>query len=112
MYDAIDRQAVAKTVSADFDLTYRPSDTLTVHFKAGWTKANGDTSNENFIEFAGPGRFTYDLRSGRPEVSFGSPSRSIPLASVPTLPAFSRSPTMTRKNISISTWKKRSNGVR
>lgn len=73
VYDAIDRQAVAKTVSADFDLTYRPTDTLSVHFKAGWTKANGDTSNENFMEFAGPGRFSYDLRSGRPEVSFASP---------------------------------------
>ncbi|WP_447761220.1 TonB-dependent receptor [Sphingopyxis panaciterrae] len=73
VYDAIDRQAVAKTVSADFDLTYRPTDTLSVHFKAGWTKANGDTSNENFMEFAGPGSFSYDLRSGVPEVSFGNP---------------------------------------
>jgi iron complex outermembrane receptor protein len=87
VYDAIDRQAVAKTVSADFDLTYRPSDTLTVHFKAGWTKANGDTSNENFIEFAGPGRFTYDLRSGRPEVSFGNPS---PLNPAGIRPDFAR----------------------
>ncbi len=73
VYDAIDRQAVAKTVSADFDLTYRPTDSLSVHFKAGWTKANGDTSNENFIEFAGPGAFSYDLTSGRPEVSFANP---------------------------------------
>ncbi|MEQ8309421.1 MAG: TonB-dependent receptor [Sphingopyxis sp.] len=87
VYDAIDRQAVAKTVSADFDLTYRPSDTLSVHFKAGWTKANGDTSNENFIEFAGPGRFTYDLRSGRPEVSFGSPD---PLNPAGIRPDFAR----------------------
>ena len=73
VYDAIDRQAVAKTVSADFDLTYRPTDSLSVHFKAGWTKASGDTSNENFMEFAGPGAFSYDLTSGRPEVSFASP---------------------------------------
>ncbi|WP_447757495.1 TonB-dependent receptor [Sphingopyxis fribergensis] len=73
VYDAIDRQAVAKTVSADFDLTYRPTDSLSVHFKAGWTKANGDTSNENFLEFAGPGAFSYDLRSGRPEVDFSNP---------------------------------------
>src|SRR3546814_17092162 len=54
-------------------LTYRPTDSLSVHFKAGWTKANGDTSNENFIEFAGPGAFSYDLTSGRPEVSFANP---------------------------------------
>ena len=67
------RDELVKTVSADFDLTYRPTDSLSVHFKAGWTKANGDTSNENFIEFAGPGAFSYDLTSGRPEVSFASP---------------------------------------
>src|SRR3546814_3731210 len=57
---------------SDFDLTYRPTDSLSVHFKAGWTKANGDTSNENFIEFAGPGAFSYALTSGRPEVSFAN----------------------------------------
>ncbi|MGR4891556.1 TonB-dependent receptor [Sphingopyxis sp. LARHCG72] len=87
VYDAIDRQAVAKTASADFDLTWRPVDSLSVHFKAGWTKANGDTSNENFIEFAGPGRFSYDLRSGRPEVSFGSPN---PLNPAGIRPDFAR----------------------
>ncbi|HEV7311527.1 TonB-dependent receptor [Sphingopyxis sp.] len=87
VYDAIDRQAVAKTVSADFDLTYRPTDSLSVHFKAGWTKANGDTSNENFIEFAGPGAFAYDLRSGRPEVSFSNPN---PLNPAGIRPDFAR----------------------
>lgn len=79
VYDAIDRKAVAKTMSADFDLTWRPADTLSVHFKAGWTKASGDTSNENFIEFAGPGAFRYDLRSGRPEVDFSNPDPLNPL---------------------------------
>lgn len=87
VYDAIDRQAVAKTVSADFDLTWRPVDSLSVHFKGGWTKANGDTSNENFIEFAGPGAFAYDLRSGRPEVSFSSPN---PLNPAGIRPDFAR----------------------
>lgn len=87
VYDAIDRQAVAKTVSADFDLTWRPVDTLSVHFKAGWTKANGDTSNENFIEFAGPGAFSYDLRSGRPEVAFSNPN---PLNPAGIRPDFAR----------------------
>ena len=74
VYDAIDRRATAKTLSADFDLNYRPTDTLTVHFKAGWTKADGDTSNENFLETAGLGQFSYDLRSGVPEISFASPN--------------------------------------
>ncbi|MBE1527840.1 iron complex outermembrane receptor protein [Sphingopyxis sp. OAS728] len=87
VYDAIDRQAVAKTVSADFDLTYRPTDSLSVHFKAGWTKANGDTNNENFIEFAGPGAFSYDLTSGRPEVSFSNPN---PLNPAGIRPDFAR----------------------
>lgn len=87
VYDGIDRQAVAKTISADFDLTWRPSDTTTVHFKAGWTKADGDTSNENFMEFAGPGAFSYDLRSGRPEVSFARPD---PLDPAGIRPDFAR----------------------
>ena len=87
VYDAIDRQAVAKTVSADFDLTYRPTDSLSVHFKAGWTKANGDTSNENFIEFAGPGAFSDDLTSGRPEVGFSNPD---PLNPAGIRPDFAR----------------------
>jgi iron complex outermembrane receptor protein len=92
VYDAIDRAAVAKTVSADFDLTWRPADSLSVHFKAGWTKANGDTSNENFIEFAGPGAFSYDLRSGRPEVSFSNPN---PLNPAGIRPDFARMQSVT-----------------
>lgn len=95
VYDAIDRQAVAKTVSADFDLTYRPTDSLSVHFKAGWTKANGDTSNENFIEFAGPGAFSYDLTSGRPEVSFSNPN---PLNPAGIRPDFARMQSVTNED--------------
>lgn len=95
VYDAIDRQAVAKTVSADFDLTWRPVDSLSVHFKGGWTKANGDTSNENFMEFAGPGAFTYDLRSGRPEVSFSSPD---PLNPAGIRPDFGRIQSVTNED--------------
>jgi iron complex outermembrane receptor protein len=95
VYDAIDRQAVAKTVSADFDLTYRPTDSLSVHFKAGWTKANGDTSNENFIEFAGPGAFSYDLTSGRPEVSFSNPN---PLNPLGIRPDFARMQSVTNED--------------
>ncbi|HWW59579.1 MAG TPA: TonB-dependent receptor [Sphingopyxis sp.] len=95
VYDAIDRQAVAKTISADFDLTYRPTDSLSVHFKAGWTKANGDTSNENFMEFAGPGAFSYDLTSGRPEVSFASPD---PLNPAGIRPDFGRIQSVTNED--------------
>ena len=79
-------------MSADFDLTWRPADSLSVHFKAGWTKANGDTSNENFIEFAGPGAFSYDLRSGRPEVSFSNPN---PLNPAGIRPDFARMQSVT-----------------
>lgn len=92
VYDAIDRKAVAETFSADVDLNYHPSDMLDIHFKAGWTKASGDTSNENFMEFAGPGAFSYDLRSGVPEVSFVNPD---PLNPAGVRPDFARMQSVT-----------------
>ncbi|WP_034160149.1 TonB-dependent receptor [Sphingomonas sp. ERG5] len=95
VYDAIDRQAYAETYSADLDVNYKPTDDLTVHFKAGWTKATGATSNENFLETAGTGSFSYDLRGKAPQVKFTSPN--------PTSPAnmlidFSRIQSVTNKD--------------
>lgn len=74
VYDTIARSAVAETWFADLDVTYRPSDALTIHLQGGWTKASGDTSNENFLEVAAPGSFSYDLRGSAPQVSFTSPN--------------------------------------
>jgi iron complex outermembrane receptor protein len=74
VYDTIGRTAVAKTWFADLNVTYRPTDALTIHLQGGWTRASGDTSNENFFEAAASGAFRYDLRGRTPEVTFTSPN--------------------------------------
>ncbi len=70
VYDAIDRSAFAKTLSGDFDLVWKPSDQGTLHFKAGYTKADGDTESQPFYEGGAPGGFTFDLTGETPQVSF------------------------------------------
>ncbi len=91
VYDAISREAFAKTRSADFDLVYKPSDTSSLHFKAGWTKADGQTVNEYFLETAAPGAFSYDLRGSAPSVNFTSPNPASPAG---MLIDFARLPTV------------------
>jgi iron complex outermembrane recepter protein len=70
VFDAIDRQALAKTLSGDFDLIWRPSDAGTLHFKAGYTEAHGDTVQQPFYEGGAPATFTYDLTGRTPKVNF------------------------------------------
>lgn len=70
VFDAIDRTAFAKTWSADFDMVWRPSDVGTVHFKTGYTKANGDTVDQPFYEGIARGAFDFDLTGRAPQVSF------------------------------------------
>uniref|UniRef100_UPI003B3ACE52 TonB-dependent receptor n=1 Tax=Sphingomonas sp. TaxID=28214 RepID=UPI003B3ACE52 len=71
VYDAIYRDALAETWSADLDTVWTPSDSDTVHLKAGYTRAKGDTRNQPFYEGGAPGSFTFDFTDGRvPEVSF------------------------------------------
>jgi iron complex outermembrane recepter protein len=70
VYDAIDRTALAKTLSGGFDLTWKPNDSGTLHFKAGYTKADGDTVSQPFYEGGAPGGFTFDLTGKTPQVSF------------------------------------------
>ncbi len=41
MFDAIDRKAVAKVWSGNFDAIWRPGELSTVHFKVGYTEAHG-----------------------------------------------------------------------
>jgi iron complex outermembrane receptor protein len=91
VYDTISRDARAETMSADFDVNYTPSDDLTVHFKAGWTKASGDTTDEFFFESVSPGAFSFDLRGGAPQVRFTSPD---PLAPGGMVLDFGRNPTV------------------
>ncbi len=70
VYDAIDRQAFAKTLSGDFDLVWHPGDQGTLHFKAGYTEAHGDTTQQPFYEGGAPATFTYDLTGTTPKVTF------------------------------------------
>jgi iron complex outermembrane recepter protein len=95
VYDAISRQALADTISADLDISYRPSDRTTLHLKAGWTKARGDTVNEDFIETAAPGSLSFDLRTRAPSVSITSPSATSPAG---MLIDFGRRPNVTSRD--------------
>ncbi|ODU22521.1 MAG: TonB-dependent receptor [Sphingomonas sp. SCN 67-18] len=78
VYDAISRQSLAETKSADLDIKYRPMDATTLHLKAGWTKARGNTVNESFFESAAPGSFSFDLRTQAPSVTILSPDATSP----------------------------------
>ena len=72
MYDAINRFASAETRSIDFDFGWRPADGWDLHFKVGYTDAEGNTDNQPFVEFGAPATFTYDLRGKAPQVSFAN----------------------------------------
>lgn len=70
VFDAIDRKAFAQTWYGDFDATFTPNDTWAVHFDTGYTRADGDTEAQPFVEFGAPASFRYDLRGGTPQVEF------------------------------------------
>src|SRR5262249_7914860 len=70
VYDAIDRIAHAETRNIDFDAVYTPNERWRMHFKAGYTDAEGDTYAQPFVEFGAPATFDYDLRGSAPQVHF------------------------------------------
>ena len=70
VYDAIDRFASANTRSIDLDTKYRLSDDWALHFKLGYTDAEGNTDSQPFVEFGAPAVFDYDLRGRTPSVHF------------------------------------------
>ena len=70
VYDAIDRFATAETRSIDVDTNYRPTDDWKLHFKVGYTDAEGNTDSQPFVEFGAPAVFDYDLRGRAPQVTF------------------------------------------
>jgi iron complex outermembrane receptor protein len=78
VYDAIDRLAFSEVWSGDFDTIWHPSDASTLHFKAGYTEAHGDTTAQPFVEFGAPGSFTYDLRGRTPQVTFSGIDPTVP----------------------------------
>jgi iron complex outermembrane receptor protein len=70
VYDAIDRFASANTRSIDLDTDYRLTDDWLLHFKVGYTDAEGNTDAQPFVEFGAPAVFDYDLRGRTPSVRF------------------------------------------
>lgn len=70
VYDAIKRFATAETRNIDFDINVKPVAGLTLHFKVGYTDAEGNTDAQPFVEFGAPGVFEYDLRGKAPSVRF------------------------------------------
>src|SRR5690606_22241448 len=70
VYDAIKRFATAETRNIDFDMNFRPNETLTLHMNVGYTDAEGNTDAQPFVEFGAPGVFEYDLRGKAPTFSF------------------------------------------
>jgi iron complex outermembrane receptor protein len=70
VFDAIDRKAFAKTMYLDLDGTFTPSDKWITHFDVGYTRADGDTAAQPFVEFGAPASFRYDLRGKTPQVQF------------------------------------------
>jgi iron complex outermembrane receptor protein len=70
VYDAIDRFATATTRNVDADVKVRPMEGLELHFKAGYTDAEGTTDSQPFVEFGAPAVLQYDLRGKSPQVSF------------------------------------------
>jgi iron complex outermembrane receptor protein len=70
VYDAIDRFATATTRNIDLDVNVRPVEGFSLHFKVGYTDAEGNTDSQPFVEFGAPGVFEYDLRGKSPQVRF------------------------------------------
>lgn len=78
VFDAIDRQAYAETLSGDADLVWHPSDEGTLHLKVGYTEAHGNTEQQPFYEGASPGGFTYDISGKVPQVTFTGINPTVP----------------------------------
>lgn len=70
VFDAIDRLAFSEVWSGDFDTLWHPSDLATVHFKAGYTEAHGNTKAQPFYEGGAPASFDFDLTGRTPQVTF------------------------------------------
>jgi iron complex outermembrane recepter protein len=78
VFDAIDRLAVAKVWSGDFDAIWRPGELSTVHFKTGYTEAHGDTKAQPFFEGGAPASFDFDLTGRTPQVVFSGIDPTVP----------------------------------
>jgi iron complex outermembrane recepter protein len=70
VYDAIDRFATAETRNIDLDTNFRLNGDWSLHFKLGYTDAEGNTDSQPFVEFGAPAVWDYDLRGSSPQVSY------------------------------------------
>ncbi|HET6941722.1 MAG TPA: TonB-dependent receptor [Sphingomicrobium sp.] len=70
VYDAIDRLAFSEVFSGDLDALYHLNDQSRLHFRAGYTKARGNTKAQPFYEGGAPAAFSFDLTGRTPQVSF------------------------------------------
>jgi iron complex outermembrane receptor protein len=78
VYDAINRFATAETTDVSLDATIRDVGEWTLHFKAGYSDASGNTDSQPFVELGAPAAFTYDLRGRTPSVSFENIDPTVP----------------------------------
>lgn len=70
VYDAILREAQTETQSADLDVNFAATETLNLHGKVGYTKAEGETSAQPFWETQARTGFNWDFSGGVPEIDF------------------------------------------
>jgi iron complex outermembrane receptor protein len=85
VYDAILRDAETETQSADVDLTFNATETLTLHGKLGHTEATGETSAQPFWETQAHTGFTWDFSHGVPEINFTNIADADSETSLPVL---------------------------
>ncbi|HLA73143.1 MAG TPA: TonB-dependent receptor [Steroidobacteraceae bacterium] len=85
VYDAILRDAKTETMSGDIDLSFKATDSLTLHTQVGYTKAKGETTDQPFWETQAHTGFTWDFSRGVPEISFNDIADRTDPNSLPTL---------------------------
>jgi iron complex outermembrane receptor protein len=72
VYDAIHRFAKTDTSNVDLKIDYDIGSAWKTSFRVGYTEANGDTTNQPFVEFGAPAQYTYDLRGKAPQVHYAN----------------------------------------
>jgi iron complex outermembrane receptor protein len=70
VYDAIQRFAETNTTNIDLLTSWDFAENWSANFRVGYTKAEGDTSAQPFVELGAAATFNYDLRGSTPQVSF------------------------------------------
>ena len=78
VFDAIDRLAYSEVWSGDFDALYHFNARSTLHFKAGYTEAHGNTKAQPFFEGGAPAGFDFDLTGRTPQVTFSGIDPTVP----------------------------------